>query len=648
MFLFLLATPVYFCKREQQGIRRIEMSVIKVATRKSDVEKIYADWEKAGSRCSAGCGTNGLYYATKKSRFVEPVGFIFSGNDNNVYGGVYYFSSMWSSTNIKQYDTCKILRALEYKHRLGTLEDCYGYVMCSDLYFTEKNKIVKSYTSTCSGFVIIPDDELASFLEINRTDGEKTYLVRIRNRWHIVEIPLEYQTIRVTKEDFLEAARYLYEHDVSELSSLAKKYKVRDYDKMLQSLDEGWSIGNAPESFIPFSDTDNWLKVLLSIYPQNIRASLWEYYKKPDKDWSVLKKMFPDAKIVEDRMFIPVKPSVLFSYAGMFNNSKEKYIVVSKNIYDYFFCSYGSSFQSCYSLNSSHFGFYGMIPMALTDNHFIVYCTDKEPSLESIMGGSKWYIPYMYFRCWAWVSENDELLLDKLYPSEYDAYKKMFIQDCGFNMKGSFYSTEKFLKNPKRIETVLQLGCTFYPDSLRVQSKGFFRCEGTRNFVGYKRPDIGNFRTVLAYYKNISDISEHIDLSKELSIFDGKLINPKRCPITNMIIPDTDDVHWFASRLSKPVSSLLIVDYRNGYFNLFCYSDRTDNGYIRIYPDDEGCSERTSPDVFWLTHRDSCDRLSWQAFENSFRQAVSRNKETLGAVYIRRIMNDEIKFIRVK
>ena len=149
-------------------------------------------------------------------------------------------------------------------------------------------------------------------------------------------------------------------------------------------------------------------------YPDLIEKMITAFDKKYDSfGIAGLEK----CKIIDNRIYIPIEDyDKKLMREDVDNDILEdvKYFVISKNLYDYYYCSWGSNIQSCFSLNSSYGGWYGMIPMGMTDTHFICYVTNGKSVDASMMNGKKFPCPQMYWRAWGWIEKDtNKLLIDR-------------------------------------------------------------------------------------------------------------------------------------------------------------------------------------------------------------------------------------------
>lgn len=283
--------------------------------------------------------------------------------------------------------------------------------------------------------------------------------------------------------------------------------------------------------------------------------------------------------VIDNRVYIPLSEADWFRMKQYYkhndwtwdnSNNSMKYVVVSKNIYDYYFCSYGSEFQSCYSLTSDHSGWYGMIPFGTFDSHYIIYGTKAEAVKCAITGdNNKWDIPHMFFRAWGWTTANGELLLDKVYSNREKFVKAL--KDVVLSKFMSVDVTKKteLLESKEMLTFFEKYRLMFYPDSIRRESFTFVYANGSREFIGSKRfpSDLGS--NLHKQLQTIKEVKDTFNPDKKVAIVNGVLVNPKVCPITKMIIDESEAQSKYAKYCNNPVQrGMAVITWCDGYFKL--------------------------------------------------------------------------------
>jgi len=520
-------------------------------------------------------------------------------------------------------------------------------------YFNKDNKLISRLSEGVEDFYFILDEELRQYLALDHNVFKRCG----KYFYSIIEdlVPENAKILKdVTKEIFMSAVQQVYLKGICEYQTLSLSEKDPDFITRNLKLDEGYDASIAPNSMIQDlsrDKTDFYLKILLAVCywdTPDLLVKLYEF-DKSEKDWSILKQRYPNAQIVEDRMYIPVKPS---SRAMCCEGRKDfegcDYIVISKNLYDYFFCSYGSAHQSCYSLSSSHRGFYGMFPMILSDNHYIVYGT-KSHAQKVTVGGtdSKYPAPYMFFRTWGWMSADNKLLIDKVYSTLYNLNVDNFLELNDIPITNN--SIVNLKDGNKYAEIFNKWNCRFYPDSLRQDKTDFCRGNGIRSFIGSK-----HWKCISGDYSSIIDtlnrniVDPNLDIYKDIDCIENKIINPKRCAITNLVISDSEDVHWLANVVKKPCSNLLALDWVDGNFKLLASSksgiyERLEHFAISTETENTACSCKDGS-VLGFTSMFSKDVIPLQTLKAYIQNY--RNELDYDTVVLRVVDKNQINFIK--
>lgn len=522
-------------------------------------------------------------------------------------------------------------------------------------YFNKENKLISRLSENVEDFYFILDDELRTYLYLDhpifKRQGKIFYSV-------IEEcIPQDAAVLKgVTKEIFMSAVQQIYLKGLCKYSDITISEKDPEFISRNIALDKNYDPSAYPTDMVKNlsrDKTDFFLKVLLATCywatPQLMR-SLYEF-DKGLKNWDVLKAKYPDANIIDDRMYIPVKPStrrLSTENKDVFDNCD--YIVISKNVYDYFFCSYGSAHQSCYSLNSPHKGFYGMIPMILSDNHYIVYGTKSHAQKVTIGGNnSKFPAPYMFFRAWGWMSEDDCLLIDKIYTTFSTTDVDNFLNSNNIPVTNIGFHA---LKDGQKYEQIYDTyGCRFYPDSLRDNLTRFCRGNGVRSFIGNRALNFLVPAQSVTSALNQYTVSPSLDLYKDIDCVEGVLLNPKKCPITNLVIPDSDDVHWLANVIKKPCENLLVIDWVDGLFKMLTSTTNSEDMKRTLHFILDYNTGTTSKDFssfgdanIYLTNFYSLDKISL----NKLKAYIQNYKSELDydMIILRVVNKNDINFIK--
>lgn len=329
-----------------------------------------------------------------------------------------------------------------------------------------------------------------------------------------------------------------------------------------------------------------------------------------------------------------------------------KYIVISKNLYDYYFCSYGSEFQSCYSLTSTHLGWYGMLPLGTIEGHYIIYGTKDKPNKTAILGDNhKWSTPYMFFRCWGWTSNSGELLVDKAYTNQNILYRAVKENILSKYMLTDVDKANVTLKDSQQFrEFINKHDLRFYPDSVKVSTFKFRLCSGDRDFMGRGMPryDGDSDKPVSKVLTSITSVKDSFNPYKDIAITNGVLINPKVCPITKLLIDDSETQSKYAKYLNNPVEgNFMVVTYCDGSYKMDAINSKNNinNGAIVTV---NGRGE-LSPSIISIGRQfqdTTFNTISLKSFKERLKGSINKSKFDL--ILLRVIEDDKVNYIKYK
>ena len=98
----------------------------------------------------------------------------------------------------------------------------------------------------------------------------------------------------------------------------------------------------------------------------------------------------------------PGKPDYVSNSRAFYFLRENKYLVISKNLYDVFFASQGNGFESCFSLTSDHKYIRGVPYWQAHDGYYMCYITDGDITKWSAISGHKLKLPKMSARAWGY------------------------------------------------------------------------------------------------------------------------------------------------------------------------------------------------------------------------------------------------------
>lgn len=330
-----------------------------------------------------------------------------------------------------------------------------------------------------------------------------------------------------------------------------------------------------------------------------------------------------------------------------------KYIVISRNPYDYYFCSYGSNIQSCFSMNSTNFGWYGVVALSAARGNCIVYGTTGKPNQINIINGKKWSVPRMLFRWWGWLDENDDIRFDKPYcGSEFSGIGSnlaKFVAQTYFGKDDYTFSCE--ISKPAKLKYAKDMldiyetyHCHFYPDSIKTSDFRFYgKGYGNRCFVGScpLRKDL------LYLMKQITVVPATFKYTPLHQIIDGELSALKLCPKTGLPIKSDETTSMYAKYFKDAVSKVLVLTYCDGFFKGdvgYVFQDTSSKTFV--WDLECGVNSYRNKDVFNVTKQFSTDIINI----NTFKQMITALAKTLNidAILVRYVEGERVSVVKYK
>ena len=425
----------------------------------------------------------------------------------------------------------------------------------------------------------------------------------------LTELPEECEKTVIDLNMIRNTMTFLKKHHVYSFYGINRSEYDADYLQELSKLDVNYDKHATPTAFVEALSRDavrkNFNTLIAMAYNKHSKSTelmseLSRIYEENSPDFGNLSEDLRDYSIVDNRMYIPFKPSWIqllkdknIDCTGL----EDSYFVLSKNPYDYFYCSYGSEFQSCFALNSPHGGWVGAVVNCLLPSYFMLYLTKKDAQKVSMTGeGVKYPAPYMYARAWCWLSKYKRLMVDKIYAGSRCHYEDIFkdtIANVGGIMFKNNHSTELFM--PQCCSDIINAyKCYYYPDSIKNYgdsdggSMRFQYDNGYKSFYGsYKVPDFKNSLS------NLVSVSDTLSLNSRIVFRNNKLYNPKTCPITGLEIDNAQDTSEYASKFkNKLTGGLAVLTYIDGFVKLdavSCKQSSDHSHYYNFSSDEVGC-----------------------------------------------------------
>lgn len=520
-------------------------------------------------------------------------------------------------------------------------------------YVTTHGKYVKRLTPNVTDFRCVIDDRIVEL------SGIYCYNVYRTGNEYKLEInkDVEYvPDIDISYDIFVETIRVLHKAGISKFEGVDEEILDPTFAERLKAIDESFNRKVIPDcAFVKemtIDATRKWFTTATAavyIGEKDVASKMYEAYNTPITKFNL--KGFEDYPIIDNRLYIPLSEADRYrikKFTKSIGRDCEipegiKYIVISKNLYDYYFCSYGSAFQSCYSLNSDHKGCYGMIPLGMFDGHYMIYATKDEPQKTSVDGtGTKWKTPYMLWRCWGWASDDDNtLLIDKLYTSSDTISEAMikFLETLGASTtyRGLVKGYEEFSSFFE------EYGLRFYSDSIELDGDEwtFNRGDGDREFVGSRTSSYHNMKRQL---ETINKVSDSFDINKPYEILNGLLANFKTCPITHLKIADTEDKSPLAKLFTSSVSSILVLTYCDGFVKCDDYSMPANSGSIKV--DENDYTFEITPNIMFLSKKFMQSYKDIKVFKELMKQYI--HDSLYDVAVVRYIDGDKVTYVKYK
>lgn len=497
-------------------------------------------------------------------------------------------------------------------------------------------------------YLELTPDAVSVFSTILR---DRNLLKRNKDKlWETVEeIPEGVEKITVTSEIIYNAIVLLRDNFAS-FNEFDKYAYDAEYRAKIDKEDKLYNPLDIPAGdFMTGLDRDSTRKCFRTLSAAANLTAGTDYLKalngafENDADFSVLPESFRQFKVVDNRMYIPFKPSLRI--AGTYTGS---YIVLSKNPYDFYFCSYGSSFQSCFALNSPHGGWRGAVANSIYKGCFMVYITKPNFQKVSLTGeGKKYPAPYMFCRAWCWVTEDHRLCLDKVYATNTDKWtevlKKSFCRLDGVLFKCSAAT----LIDPDDFKAVQQYRKLWYSDSLNWSDTTPVRFNfdsGKKSFVGTGRGEFLNDTLRL-----ISNVSDTLDITKTIKKRGGSIFNPKICPITGLQIDDSEETSPYSKQFNKPLTGgLVVLTYIDGFIRVDAMSDECSCDSVRYTfttQDFPSYSGQCTSDVF--TSSFSSVDTPLQTIKERLKEDMKKYS-TIDTVLLRVINGSQVSWIKFR
>lgn len=480
-------------------------------------------------------------------------------------------------------------------------------------------------------------------------------------------------TLNLSLDKAKDIMQVLRTADIEHFLTIDGSLYIPEYAEQLRKLDEGYDYAKALDcdikNLLTREKTDMNLRIFLALfnYKNNYSHKLYEDSKK-DKTFHL--KSFKDFEVVDNRMIIPLKPSDILRIKKKllqkgykeselsFEINDLKGLVISKNIYDYFWASYGNAYQSCFALNSNYNYLYGYVPFAMADESFIIYATTGKVNRIPIISGRQFLCPNMIFRAWGYASKDGDLLVDKRYKQSNNIYNDFvdifldFMRDR-FDVVAPKVADSRDVElynDGKGIYNIFNvLHTQFYSDSLVLDSENertTFRFAYGTHGTGSNRVPWNHDISFLSYASTVREISEGLTLDKPTEVVNGVLMNPNICPITGLKIPLEIKESPYARYLTVPSEHTAVISYINGRVFLDECTEESSTSDLEIKNDEGLTGGFLGGRLFVLPYQNKISKDSKSLTLKSVKEFIKGHiKDTCYDTILLRIVEPtEIKF----
>lgn len=518
-----------------------------------------------------------------------------------------------------------------------------------------------------SKFVMTLDEPLQKYLaqysKFIIRDGKK-YSVDWKDEYKV--------NLHITEDVFQKAVQTLYQQGYSTFPDFSLKYKDVDAIKKLEEQRKSWdytALENIKDLDIvkklTIDKCNTYFKVITALadYPTSVASKMYEAYKTPLDTFMI--DSLKDFKVVDNRIIIPLadfdRDEMLdyFKEVGESNTdvvNKVKCIVISKNPYDYYYASYGSEVQSCFSLNSDYKYFWGYMPFSVAPESFIIYASDGGVNDTAVISGKKFKSPRMFWRSWGYLSDDNRLIVDKKYRLSGRKDRDRMIEFlCHFlrdryNCITDDRSDKKERNLYKKGKGILEMArerFRFYNDSLILTARKVTFLYSESSATSIFKPEIkpkwdAYYDSFYHYAQTVKDY-EDIDLSLETRVVDGKLMNIKKCPVTGLTISVSEESSPYAKYFTKPAEKSLLITsfddvlYVSSEFNYDSESICIGGGY----------ESKLRPDRLYLRSDYAIKNISLKSLKE-YLKSLSNASKLQVSIILRVVQGDKVNVVIYK
>ena len=559
-----------------------------------------------------------------------------------------------------------VTRAIEFMYYgvdINTVNDF------SQFYNTSTHKFQTRTSPNVKHVTLMFDDECLEFMShcygayAIRAGTNKTTFIRSAEYLS----PEEAETVvKVDLEMLKQTMTILYRKDITRFEGIPVESFNEELVQELNKEDAEWDYSKKVHckmmDTLTRDNTRQNLEVMLTMsdYNSEVARKVIEVFETDDVESFKNIKGYEDFEIIDNRLYIPLnrKDKLLFTNNESLNDNVKdtNYIVVSRNPYDFFFCSWGSAIQSCFSLNSPHLGGYGMYPFSSNKGCFIIYGTHGRGTEVALISGKKWKCPHMSWRCWGWLDTHGKIRMDRLYPvlndnRDFDAaYRQtypLFDKLFGYSFDDNHKCMTQPLMYTDDYETFINTyKLYFYPDSINRAAEYKGVCNGVRDFIGTNKPK----KTLYDALRSIKEVDTGFKYTDRYFISPlGVLSALKICPVTQVPIPNSLDKSFYSKFFKEPVSGLVVMTYCDGHIKLDDSSVKTMTGYFTLQTERVGAGNSefsSSSNVIVLTPKWSYNLYNLKVLKDWIKQNIKHLKTD--CLLLRTIEEDRVQYIKYR
>ena len=295
-------------------------------------------------------------------------------------------------------------------------------------------------------------------------------------------------------------------------------------------------------SFTKEDSKANFLHLLYCLhYSAEDNQLCWDAY---NKDWTDF----------------PGKPDYVSNSRAFYFLRENKYLVISKNLYDVFFASQGNGFESCFSLTSDHKYIRGVPYWQAHDGYYMCYITDGDITKWSAIPDHKLKLPKMSARAWGY-RLTDGFGIGKTYDKTQN--RELMWKDRDIC---NLFPNCKPTDNNRKVD-----GEAFDTDRYSVY---YDNLTGSFNFKSCGMNGQGSTGSIATVYETLKRVkfNENIQFFQKAVISDGLFVEKKVLPKSGLI--DTKIDRIIEDKLTEPTNVIVQYIYRGYYKERDCIVDR--------------------------------------------------------------------------